>query len=191
MNAFANAMRCAVSGVSIVTTSGDFGRYGLTVSSMTSVSAEPPTLLVCVKRSSVARDAIAGNRHFAINVLSARQQNVAASFAGSDRHSPAYDFSRDEWTVSPSELPQLANPAAVFECKLESAVAAGTHSIFIGRVTNAWGADEMPLAYSNREYRVPVGLAAANVSGGGTKTVLEAHWGRFHSRYMQYSGRKS
>ena len=174
MNAFTRAMRCAVSGVSVVTTDGDFGRFGLTVSSMTSVSAEPPTLLVCVNRNSVAHDAIAGNRRFAINVLSARQQHVAASFAGSDRHGPAYVFSSDEWTVSPSGLPQLANPAAVFECELESAVAAGTHSIFIGRVTSAWGADEMPLAYSNREYRVPVGLAAASVGGSGTKTVLEA-----------------
>jgi flavin reductase (DIM6/NTAB) family NADH-FMN oxidoreductase RutF len=174
MNAFTNAMRRAVSGVSIVTTSGDFGRYGLTVSSMTSVSAEPPMLLVCVNKSSIAHDAIAGNRRFAINVLSARQQSLAASFAGSNRHGPAYDFSSGEWAVSSSGLPQLVNPAAVFECDLDSAVTAGTHSIFIGRVTKAWGADEMPLAYSNREYGVPVGLAAANSAAMSTKTVLEA-----------------
>ena len=177
MNAFTHAMRRAVSGVSIVTTSGDLGRYGLTVSSMTSVSAEPPMLLVCVNRNSVAHDAIAGNRRFAINVLSARQQSLAASFAGSDAFGPAYNFSSDEWAVSPSGLPQLVNPAAVFECELDSAVTAGTHSIFIGRVTNAWGADETPLAYSNREYSVPVGLSAANAATVGTKSVLEARQG--------------
>ena len=177
MNAFTNAMRRAVSGVSIVTTSGDFGRYGLTVSSMTSVSAEPPMLLVCVNRNSIAHDAIAGNRRFAINVLSARQQSLAASFAGSDAFGPAYDLSSDQWAVSPSGLPQLVNPAAVFECELDTAVTAGTHSIFIGRVTYAWGADEAPLAYSNREYAVPVGLAAANAATVGTKTVLEARQG--------------
>jgi hypothetical protein len=98
MNAFTNAMRRAVSGVSIVTTSGDFGRYGLTVSSMTSVSAEPPILLVCVNRNSIAHDAIAHNHRFAVNVLSARQQNLAASFAGSDLYGPAYDLSGGEWT---------------------------------------------------------------------------------------------
>lgn len=174
MNAFTNAMRRAVSGVSIVTTSGDFGRYGLTVSSMTSVSAEPPMLLVCVNKSSVAHDAIAGNRRFAINVLSARQQSLAASFAGSDAFGPAYDFSSGEWTVSSSGLPQLVTPAAIFECDLDTALAAGTHSIFIGRVTRAYGAEETPLAYSNREYGVPIGLAAANGVPSSTKTVLEA-----------------
>ena len=174
MNAFTNAMRRAVSGVSIVTTRGEFGRFGLTVSSMTSVSAEPPMLLVCVNKSSIAHDAIARNGRFAINVLTARQQNLAASFAGNDQNGPAYDFSGDQWTVTSSGLPQLVNPAAFFECELDTAVAAGTHSIFIGRVTNACGAEETPLAYSNREYGVPVGLAAANAASMGTKTVLEA-----------------
>ena len=80
-----------------------------------------------------------------------------------------------EWTDSPSGLPQAASSAAFFECELDTAVAAGTHSIFIGRVTKAVAADETPLAYANREYRVPVGLAAANAATLGTKTVLEGH----------------
>jgi flavin reductase len=175
MNAFTNAMRRAVSGVSIVTTSGDFGRYGLTVSSMTSVSAEPPMLLVCVNRNSIAHDAIARNHRFAINVLSAQQQNLAASFAGSDLYGPAYDLSSSEWTDSACGLPQAVNAAAFFECELDTAVTAGTHSIFIGRVTKALGADETPLAYADREYRVPVGLAAANAAPLSTKSVLEGH----------------
>jgi flavin reductase (DIM6/NTAB) family NADH-FMN oxidoreductase RutF len=173
MNAFTNAMRRAVSGVSIVTTSGEFGRYGLTVSSMTSVSAEPPMLLVCVNRNSIAHDAIARNHRFAVNVLAAQQQNLAASFAGSDLYGPAYDLSSGEWANSPTGLPRVADAAAYFECELDTAVAAGTHSIFIGRVTKSLGADATPLAYANREYRVPVGVVsgAARVS---TKTVLEA-----------------
>ncbi len=174
MNAFTNAMRRAVSGVSIVTTNGEFGRYGLTVSSMTSVSAEPPTLLVCVHRNSIAHDAIARNHRFAVNVLSARQQPLAASFAGSDRHGPAYRFSRADWTDSRSGLPRVVDAAAYFECELDTAVAAGTHSIFIGRVTKSVGAEETPLAYANREYRVPVGLAAAGTVPVSTKSVLEA-----------------
>jgi flavin reductase len=172
MNAFTNAMRRAVSGVSIVTTNGEFGRYGLTVSSMTSVSAEPPMLLVCVNRNSIAHDAIARNHRFAVNVLSAQQQNLAASFAGSDLYGPAYNLSSDDWTGSPGGLPRVVDAAAYFECELDTAVAAGTHSIFIGRVTKSLGADETPLAYADREYRIPVGVAsgAARVS---TKTVLE------------------
>ncbi len=173
MNAFTNAMRRAVSGVSIVTTSGKFGRCGLTVSSMTSVSAEPPMLLVCVNRKSVAHDAIARNHRFAVNVLSARQQNLAASFSGSDTCGPAYDLSGNDWTDTPSGLPRVVDAAAFFECELDTAVAAGTHSIFIGRVTQSHEADETPLAYANREYRVPVRLARG-AARASTETVLEA-----------------
>jgi flavin reductase (DIM6/NTAB) family NADH-FMN oxidoreductase RutF len=107
MNEFTNAMRRAVSGVSIVTTDGDFGRYGLTVSSMTSVSAEPPMLLVCVNRNNLLHDAIAGNRRYAINVLGSRHRALAASFAGSAEHGAAYDFDADDWHVTASGLPQM------------------------------------------------------------------------------------
>ena len=173
MNEFTNAMRRAVSGVSIVTTDGPCGRYGLTVSSMTSVSAEPPMLLVCVNRNNLVHDAIAGNRRFAINVLGSRHRALAASFAGYPDHGPAYDFDVDDWFVGESGLPAVAGAAALFECDLDRAVMAGTHSIFIGRVRGARDLDIVPLAYSNREYRVPVRLdIAAAVTG--TDSVLEA-----------------
>jgi flavin reductase (DIM6/NTAB) family NADH-FMN oxidoreductase RutF len=56
-------------------------------------------LLVCVNRNSVAHDAITRNRRFAINVLTARQQRLAASFAGSNRYGPAYERSVDSVVV--------------------------------------------------------------------------------------------
>jgi flavin reductase (DIM6/NTAB) family NADH-FMN oxidoreductase RutF len=173
MNDFTNAMRRAVSGVSIVTTNGESGRYGLTVSSMTSVSAEPPTLLVCVNRNNLVHDAIANNRRFAINVLGSGHRALAASFAGSSEHGPAYDFDADEWLVTASGLPRIADAAAIFECVLDRAVKVGTHSIFIGRVERSRDLDILPLAYSNREYRVPLPLdISATITG--TKSVLEA-----------------
>ena len=85
MTGFINAMSRAVSGVSIVTTDGPFGRFGLTVSSMVSVSAEPPMLLICINRASTAHDAIRDNGIFTINVLTSRQQGVANRFAGRGR----------------------------------------------------------------------------------------------------------
>jgi flavin reductase len=174
MKSFTNAMRRAVSSVSIVTTDGEHGRYGLTVSSMTSVSAEPPMLLICINRNSLAHDAIVANRRFAINVLAAHHQDVAAAFAGSTTLGPAYDFESGAWSVTASGLPRLVAPAAIFECELESSIDAGTHSIFLGRVTHAEGRDIAPLAYSNREYGVPVPLPAAETIPTGTKIVLEA-----------------
>lgn len=171
MQQFTDAMRQTVSGVSVITTDGDHGRFGMTVSSVTSVSAEPPLLLVCVNRSSVAHDAIAGNQRFAVNTLAAHQQSVAASFAGSNAFGPAYEFEHGSWSMTASGLPVLTEAAAIFDCQLDTAIKAGTHTIFIGRVNEAFGSDHSPLAYSNREYTVPVGFAAANA---GTKTVLEA-----------------
>lgn len=174
MNSFTNAMRRAVSGVSIVTTDGEHGRCGLTVSSMTSVSAEPPMLLICVNRNSVAHDTIAANRCFVINILGAHQQHIAAAFAGNTTSGAAYDFDSGDWTVTTSGLPQLVDPAAIFECELESAIEAGTHSIFLGRVVHASGRETAPLAYSNREYGVPMPLPAANSIFRSTNNVLEA-----------------
>ena len=174
MKSFTNAMRRAVSSVSIVTTDGAHGRCGLTVSSMTSVSADPPMLLICINRNSVAHDAIVANRRFAINVLAAHHQDVASVFAGSTTLGPAYDFESGAWSVTASGLPQLIDPAAIFECELESSTEAGTHSIFLGRVTHSQGRDFAPLAYSNREYGVAMPLAAANSIFRSTNNVLEA-----------------
>jgi len=176
MNSFTNAMRRAVSGVSIVTTDGEYGRFGLTISSMTSVSAEPPMLLVCINRNSAAHDAVANNRRFAVNVLTAHQHHVAAAFAGSTALGRAYDFDNGDWSVTAAGLPQLLKPAAIFECELESSIDAGTHSIFLGRVLSANGRDIAPLAYSNREYGVPMPLVAANTTHISTENVLASIW---------------
>ena len=174
MKSFTNAMRRAVSSVSIVTTDGEHGRYGLTVSSMTSVSADPPMLLICINRNSLAHDAIVANQRFTINVLAAHHRDVAAAFAGSTTLGPAYDFESGAWSVTASGLPRLVAPAAVFECELESSIEAGTHSIFLGRVTHAQGRDIAPLAYSNREYGVPMPLATPNTTRMSTENVLAA-----------------
>lgn len=172
MKSFTNAMRRAVSGVSIVTTDGEHGRFGLTVSSMTSVSADPPMLLVCVHRNSVAHDAIAANGRFAINVLAAYQQHIAAAFAGSSKLGLPYDFDNGDWSATAAGLPRLLNPAAIFECELESSIEAGSHSIFLGRVVGAQGRNIAPLVYSNREYGVPMPLAVATSTRVSTENVL-------------------
>ena len=75
-------MSGTVTGVSVVTTDGTSGRLGLTVSSMTSVSADPPTLLVCINRRSPLVEAIRANGVFAVNVVGAHQAAVADTFAG-------------------------------------------------------------------------------------------------------------
>jgi len=161
---FVSAMSRAASGVNVVATDGPSGRIGLTVSSMVSVSAEPPTLLVCVNRSSPAHDVIVENGLFTINVLTERQRPLADAFAG--RGDDAYCFDRDAWGETTRGLPRLGSAAAFFECRLADCVRAGSHSIFIGSVLDARGGTEVPLLYGGRDYGRLVRF--------GTKTVLEA-----------------
>jgi flavin reductase len=149
---FVDSMSRAINGVSIVTTDGPYGRFGLTVSSMTSVSASPPMLLVCVNRDSMPHDAIRGNGRFAISVLGAGQQILADRFAG--RGDDPYVFDAASW-YSCESLPRLRDAAAWFDCRLSSAMSAGSHSIFIGEVVEAHSGDQAPLLYTNRRYGRP------------------------------------
>ena len=83
---FISAMAAAATGVSVITTEGSAGRFGLTVSAVSSVSAEPPMLLACVNRKSPAAAAIVENGRFAVNVLGFHNQDVAEVFSGRPKH---------------------------------------------------------------------------------------------------------
>jgi flavin reductase len=145
---FIDAMSRAASSVSIVTTDGPFGRFGLTVSSMVSVSVEPPTLLVCVNRESIAHDAIHANGRFMVNVLGERQLSFAEVFAG--HGSRPYRYDPAAWDLE--DLPRLRAASASFECRTVEEVSAATHTIFLGRVLHSGAGQQLPLIYGNRRY---------------------------------------
>lgn len=149
---FVEAMAVAAHGVSIVTTQGQAGRFGLTVSAVTSVSAEPPILLACINRKNRAEQAITINKRFAVNLLAENQAALARSFSGRPRQGLAYDFSQAQWLETPITPPLLIGAAAVFDCELESYHDVGTHRIFIGRVLRASQSGHMPLVYSHRKF---------------------------------------
>ena len=79
---FETAMRRIACSVCVVTTDGEAGRQGVTIDAMTSVSADPPMLLVCVPHTQAAAKALLANGVFAVNVLAADQVATAASFSG-------------------------------------------------------------------------------------------------------------
>ena len=173
---FRSAMSRAVTGVNIVTTDGPEGRYGLTVSAVSSVSAEPPMLLVCVNQKSVACSAIATNGSFAINVLATDQQSAAETFSGSDAHGDAYTFNDEDWTTAITKSPVLKYAVATFDCKIEAVIPAATHTIFIGRVQATCTRPGTPLLYTSRRYGRPFRQAGRSPWSSiptGTKTVLE------------------
>jgi flavin reductase (DIM6/NTAB) family NADH-FMN oxidoreductase RutF len=163
---FLSAMSQAVTGVNVVTTDGPAGRYGLTVSAVSSVSAEPPMVLVCVNQKNVACDAIEGNGSFAINVLDADQQAVAETFSGSDAHGGPYTFNPGDWEPAVTGSPVLKRAVATFDCRIVECVPAGTHKIFIGLVLAAQERPGTPLLYTSRDYGRPAPRP-------GTENVLE------------------
>ncbi len=173
---FRSAMSQAVTGVNIVTTDGPEGRYGLTVSAVSSVSAEPPMLLVCVNQKNVACSAIQANGSFAINVLATGQQSAAETFSGSAAHGDAYTFDDENWTTAVTNSPVLKGAVATFDCKIEAVIPAATHTIFIGRVQATRARPGTPLLYTSRSYGRPlhrVDSSPRERSSIGTKTVLE------------------
>lgn len=149
---FTLAMGAAATGVTIVTTLGVAGRFGLTVSAIASVSAEPPLLLVCVNRRNPSVTAITQNSKFAVNILSEQQEDVARTFSGRPITGQPYDFSRHDWQQGQHGMPLITGAAAHFECDIETIHDAGTHRIFIGRVVAAARGSSPPLIYSNRSF---------------------------------------
>jgi len=173
---FRSAMSQAVTSVSIVTTDGPEGPYGLTVSAVSSVSAEPPMLLVCVNQKSVACNAIEANGSFAISVLATDQQSAAETFSGSNAHGVAYTFNEEDWTTAVTRSPMLRGAVATFDCELEAAIPIATHTIFVGRVQATLAHPGTPLLYTNRSYGRPRRQARKSSRAmlpTGTKTVLE------------------
>jgi flavin reductase (DIM6/NTAB) family NADH-FMN oxidoreductase RutF len=149
---FVNAMASAAMGVSIVTTQGVAGRFGLTVSAWSSVSAEPPLLLACINRKNEIAEAITRNGFFAVNALDDSHAEVARIFAGRPTVGEAYVFDDMQWSVSSHSLPLLSGASATFICALESSHDAGTHRIFMGRVEEAVSGTVSPLLYHNRSF---------------------------------------
>jgi 3-hydroxy-9,10-secoandrosta-1,3,5(10)-triene-9,17-dione monooxygenase reductase component len=120
-------------GVTLVTARGAGGQpAGTTANAVTSVSLDPPLILVCLARTSLTRAAIAASGHFAVNVLAARHRDAARAFArrGSGDDAWATVGHRAGRTGSP----RLDDALAVLECAVEQRIPGGDHEIVIGRV---------------------------------------------------------
>ncbi len=153
--AFLGAMRCAPTSVSVVTTNGPAGRFGVTVSAVASVSADPPMLLACINRRSPVGAAVARNGKFTVNLLSEQQRDVADCFAGRFAASggPAFDFGQSDWADDAQDsAPRLQGAAASFHCAVAQMHEAGTHIILIGQVLAALSGQTPPLAYLQQDY---------------------------------------
>ncbi|HQY30017.1 MAG TPA: flavin reductase family protein [Thermomicrobiales bacterium] len=149
---FIDAMSRAVTGVTVVTTSGPEGRFGQTVSAMASVTADPPTLLVCIKTTSIIVDQIRTNDRFGVNILRSDQRRVADTFAGRSRTGVPYDFDVAHWEEPVLGAPLLVGAVGQFACDLTNAVLVGSHLVMFGEVLAAQTSSGSPLLYARRSY---------------------------------------
>ena len=101
---FVNAMASAAMGVSVVTTNGAHGKFGLTVSAWSSVSVEPPLLLACINRKNLIVEAITQNGYFAVNALDDSHEDVARVFAGRPKAGEPYVTSPPRTSGTPVNM---------------------------------------------------------------------------------------
>lgn len=159
--AFVEGMCRAATFVAVATTDGEGGRAGVTVSSLTSVSAdgEQPSLLVCINRQSPAATAILQNRAFCANLLAEDQQEIANLFAGRSATDREERFDQVTWAAGDIGQPMLAGATASFECRLATALLWETHHVIIGRVSAVrLSGSGSALLYGQRAYRRAIHL---------------------------------
>ncbi len=153
--AFRHAMRALSAGVAIVACGEGEARAGCTVTSLASLSLAPPTLFVCLARSSSTLAALRQAGAFSISLLSARHEALARRFSG---HGGAhgvrrFDGAEWEWVTLSTGAPVLADAIAAFDCLIEEVIERHSHAIILGAVVSLkQGADEPALAHRHGGY---------------------------------------
>lgn len=146
-----DALGCFATGVTVVTCLDTDGQpAGLTVNSFTSVSLDPPLLLVCLAKRAASAEALVGASHFAVNVLQTGQQPASIRFSTRDQDR----FGATPWSTGEAGAPILKDSMGVFECARHAVHDGGDHHILIGQVVKAtFDAKLDPLLYFRGSYR--------------------------------------
>jgi 3-hydroxy-9,10-secoandrosta-1,3,5(10)-triene-9,17-dione monooxygenase reductase component len=145
-------------GVTVVTTffDGPGGEqpWGTTVSSFSSVSLDPPLVLVCIGRERSIHPVIARTGRFAVNILAEGGQALSDCFAGAPSILPRSAFCDATYRVGPAGMPLLDDALAFLECGVERVIEAGDHTIYLAHVLELGSRDDdtWPLLYFRRRY---------------------------------------
>jgi len=147
-------MACFPTGVTVVATRDSQGApVGLTVNSFTSVSLEPPLVLVCIDQGAQSHEPLIIAGSFAVSILAATQADVAKRFAVRPSEGR---FEGVAWTPAPSGSPVLSGAAAWLDCATHEVITAGDHVIILGRV-DAAGTNNVSALLFHRGALRPVG----------------------------------
>jgi len=156
--AFRHAMRALSSGVAIVACGEGDARVGCTVTSLASLSLTPPTLFICLARSSSTLAGLREAGAFSVNLLAARHEPLAQRFSGRGGVHGPRRFEGAPWTTLATGAPILADAPAAFDCLIEEVFERHSHAIILGAVVSLReGAEEPALSHWRSEYAAASG----------------------------------
>ena len=151
-DAMREGMRQWASGVSIISARDDQGEpQAMTASSLTSISDNPASLLVCVNQNARMAAVLQQGQRFCANVLAAEHESLSNLCASPDAHEKR--FESDEWLLEGT--PRITSALSTFECEVDKVVTYGTHEVVIGKIIAVFTRDNegSPLCYWNGGYR--------------------------------------
>lgn len=151
---FRKVMGHFVTGVSVVTTFDGDRPQGITVNALSSVSLEPPLVMIALDRRRFITPTVRAAGRYAVNVLAEDQQEISDCFAGADVTPGRPDFCGARWHEGETGLPLIDGAIATLECTVVETFSAGDHDLFIGRV-DALGSQAdhpQPLLFYRRRY---------------------------------------
>jgi flavin reductase (DIM6/NTAB) family NADH-FMN oxidoreductase RutF len=147
---FRDAMRRVASTVNVITICLKGEPMGITATAMSSLSLDPPSLLVCINRFAAMHGSMEDVSHFCVNVLHRSQEHLAQIFADRRQHHLRFG---DGWQMGCETPPRLVDAQAAIVCRRTEHHRFGTHSIFIGVVEDVRVREEVdPLVYVNGNY---------------------------------------
>ena len=168
--AFRSALGSFLTGVTVVATLQEDGEpRGFTANSFTSVSLDPPLVLVCIAKTASSCPVFSAAGHFSVNILAERQVDISGLFASKSPDK----FKATSWHKGPAGSPVLADVAAWFDCVRHEVIEAGDHIILIGRVAGFDQVQVNPLGYC-RGAHVTFSLALDKVAASGGRTRVGA-----------------
>ncbi len=148
-----SAMRRWATGVTVVSSVYDGKPHGMTVSSFTSLSLEPPFVMVSLERSTRTHELVHKSSVFGISVLSEAQRAISDRCANAQTEL-GVRFEGIETFTLVSDVPLIKDALVCFDCKVVNTIDAGTHTVFVGEVlATKEGEAKKPLLYFNQKYR--------------------------------------
>lgn len=153
LDLFRSGMRNLLGGVALISTGEGNQRRGMIVTSACSLSAEPPSLIVCIAKTAESHAVIARTGAFAVNILSTNHLDLAGRFSGKNGCKGVARFEVGKWISGVTGSPVLEDALASFDCTVSNAFDAHSHSIYSGLILDIkTNSAQPPLGYCRGTY---------------------------------------